>query len=1201
MFSKLLINSIALGLRPMQPTMSARFERRIPFASILTNRCAGNLAKEAGSQSGMRLRVWSDVGHSASHFALGLFQALILFVGLLSAGAVPLHAQTATTSTVAIGGPGVGMVQAGDGNFYSPSLPTYVACANDPTQICSYIYKMTQAGVASVFHPFSPTPNTTVNADGLAPTALIVGTDGNLYGACKYGGTGGLGTIFEITLKGDFTILKTFTSNGKTLDPGYQPLDLVQGNDGNFYFTNGLGIYELTPAGTASTVTTLFTFSFDVNSSIFPDGGNANSMVQGSDGNFYLTLLQAPNTVSGQGTQGAIAKFNPITKVLSTVHILGPDGSEGDHPDGPLVEASDGTFYGIAEYSQNATTGQGIAFEVSPGGTYSIVHQFPGGTVGGYSIYESTLTLGSDGNLYGTTLLGGDTASKNCTPNGCGTNFQMATAGTYFASLHSFEGGIPTSTVVSDNPLVDGASPATPLVQTSDGSFYGTTLGGTMSGPTVFQTSFNPALSAPVQLSLDHSKINIGDSVNLTWKVLNAFSLTAQQCGANIVGNPAGAGTWSGPQAGQMVNGVYSGGVSITPTAAGTYTYSLTCGGKESGFVPLVVLGNPPLQIQTMSLLDGTVSQMYLESLNATGGMLQYHWSVSGTLPKGITFDPTDGSFIGKPLQYGQYPLMISVQDSTMPVAEMASISLVLTVNSGLSMFKTLPNAIVAQSYPQGASVGAGGGLPPYTFQLTSGALPPGLTFNSTTGGISGTPTTAGTYSFTVFLTDSEDLKAQTSQTFSLIVAPPTLQITSGLLPVGSVGAPYSTTLMATGGMPPYYWSFGTNSPAMGTYQPPGLALSTATGVLSGIPTQFTPALSNSFTYDLFNVVVKDSENPPVMVSATVELGIRRTLQITTTSIPIGVVGTTTMTQLAASGGIPPYKWAVTCDCGSLTPMQIGLSLTGDGSVLTEAPNQPINTTVTITVQDSELSPPDQVQLAQPLIFLPVLLPTTTALSSSNTTSGTGETLTLTANVVQTGGGPATGQVMIFNGTALLGTALLDTHGNATLQTSFSATGVYSLTAVYGGNGTLAGSTSAALTETVITPTISASFSPNSLTIQSGKSGQLVITLTPVGGYSGTVQFSCGTLPAHVSCAFAPPNLTITAGSGPVTDTLTVTTSAPLTSALLKPGIGKSSNGFFYASILWFPGSLVALLGLIRRNRGGPSRGDAQFLDHCEF
>jgi hypothetical protein len=102
---------------------------------------------------------------------------------------------------------------------------------------------------------------------------------------------------------------------------------------------------------------------------------------------------------------------------------------------------------------------------------------------------------------------------------------------------------------------------------------------------------------------------------------------------------------------------------------------------------------------------------------------------------------------------------------------------------------------------------------------------------------------------------------------------------------------------------------------------------------------------------------------------------------------------------------------------------------------------------------------------------------------------------------------------------------MLDATGKAVLSTTFSATGSYSITATYAGVTGVAGSVSAPFMLTVITPAVNASFSPGTLTVNSGGSGTLTLTLTPVGGYTGSVTFSCGTLPAHVTCTFAPQTL----------------------------------------------------------------------------
>jgi uncharacterized repeat protein (TIGR03803 family) len=1099
------------------------------------------------------------VGHARNLFS-ACFILLVSLVGDIS----PLQAQTATTATISIATHSlVGALQAGDGNFYSLSRFGQT-CESDSTQSCSYVYRIAPDGTVSVFHAFPPVPtsvgNNGVNADGFLPVALVFATDGNFYGVCQGGGPGGLGTIFKITPAGEFTVLKSFGVTANNADPGSEPNSLIQGGDGNFYFTNPNGVYQLTPSNSFSTI---FTLPSDGSK-----GTRVTSLMQASDGNFYLTLGVAPLTGTTAANNGAIAQLT-LAGQLNIVHSFALDGSEGNSPNGPLVQGSDGNLYGVAQVVIN-TIKTGVAYKVSPGGNFVLLHAFPGPI---FSNWDSALLVGSDGNFYGTTLQGGDTTSANCSPPlGCGTAYQLTSSGTV-STLHTFEGGMPTSTVVADNPQVDGAAPASPLVQGPGGIFYGTTATGT-----AFTLTLNPSVPAPVQLTVEPTSVLAGSPVKLSWKVLNAFSKTQQVCGAYVQKNAATAGDWTGPEAGTLANGIYRGSTTITPTSAGTYTYALTCGGKESGFVSLLVTGNTPLQIQTAALPKATVSQPYQVFLSVTGGITPYQWTVGGTLPKGLTFDP-NGLLSGTPLQFGDYPLVFGVQDSTTPDPQMAGISLDLIVDSGLTLFPTLQNPIVDKPYSQ--SLNASGGLPPYTFQLTSGALPPGLTFNTTAGVISGTPTQNGPSSFTIKLSDSENPKATVSSTYSMVVGAAGLQITSpSFLPNPSVGVPYSTSLTATGGVPPYSWSFGDNTGPV-LQQPQGLTLSLA-GVLSGTPIQWNP----TGIYDNFLVTVTDSEDPPVKVTRTLSLSVQSTLQMLTTSLPIGQVGTHNETPLMATGGIPPYVWTVRTN--GPDPNTIGLFL-NDGNIVVEDPLQPVNTTVTISLTDSEKQPAFT-NLTVPLTFLPAAFPTTTTLTSSTNTAGTGESVTFTATVVETSGVPAGTVVFYSGGTTVIGTAILDANGKATIQASFSIANVYSITAVYGGSNSSAGSVSAPLTETVVTPTISASISPGSLTIQSGKSGQLVITITPNDGYTGTINFSCGTLPAHVSCTFAPPSLTIAAGSGPVTDTLTVNTNAPTVAKLEKPLNRGTSGGLLAAVALWFPGSLAVVLLGVRRQRKPATR-----------
>ena len=1110
-------------------------------------------------------------------------------VALMACAAVQSPSQSATNNVIAFAY-GTGMLQAGDQNFYGISTSVELPCVPGVGE-CDKIYQVTLDGVAIDFFEFAGTNSNSPSLNSASTcqlTDLIVGTDGSLYGTCIYGGNGGNGWIFKIPLDGSTptaTILASFGVNSKGVpDPGYQPQSLVEGNDGNFYFTNALGVYKLDSSN--GNVTAVYTFPIQTPANICTNGCFPTSIMQASDGNFYLTLAVAPGAIAGYvesgglGDQpGSIVQVSPGGN-FQLIHTLAADGSEGDTPSGPLVEDSTGALYGMTASSNNnyLQPAAGVAFKVTTAGQYTILHSFTGMADGMVDIdkFIPVLILGSDGNLYGTTVAGGNTTSDNCKPFGCGTVFQLTTAGA-LTTLHTFTGGYPDedTTTVQQNPQVDGAGPRAPLVQTSDGSFYGIQEGGA-DFPVAFQISLTDPLPAPIQITFDPATVAPGDTTTLNWSVLNAFSLTAQQCSASIVGNPAGADAvdWTGVQSGLLYNGVYSGSADITPTAEGNYTYALTCGGQESGFAKLAVNDNSSLQIvpPSKTALQATVLQDYNLALTAFGGTGNYTWSIiDGTPPPGLTFE--NGTFTGEPQQFGKYSLVAQVQDSSKPNPLMQSISITITVASGLNLLNSLPNGVVGANYPGSLAPLTTGGLSPYTWALTSGTLPAGLQLIPTTGAITGTPTTQGSYSFTITVSDSEDPQATFQQSFNLVIGG-TLELTtpSPLMPNAAVGQYYSVPLTASGGTPPYTFSFVTDAGNV----PPGLTIS-SNGIISGTPTQYTIPVGG---YNNFFVMVSDSSNPQLSSPFGMAIQVESTLQIMPPTLgdgdvglPDGTVGVLTSVPLTATGGIPPYKWSV-----SSTPSaNLDLAIV-DGNLLQYFPTAALYYMVTLTVADSEQFPPTP-QLVVPLMTVPLALPTTTTLTSSSTTAGTGESVTLTANVTQSAGSIPTGQVLFAYGTTTLGTVTLDANGNATLQTSFAATGVYNITASYTGNTTDAPSVSNSLTETVVTPGITAAVNPTSLSIQPGSSGQLVITITPNGGYTGTIDFSCGTLPAHVSCTFAPPTLALN-GAGPFTDTLTVSTNTAATAQLRIPGANGKLDGLLAAALLWLPGSMAAIFGL---------------------
>ena len=170
------------------------------------------------------------------------------------------------------------------------------------------------------------------------------------------------------------------------------------------------------------------------------------------------------------------------------------------------------------------------------------------------------------------------------------------------------------------------------------------------------------------------------------------------------------------------------------------------------------------------------------------------------------------------------------------------------------------------------------------------------------------------------------------------------------------------------------------------------------------------------------------------------------------------------------------------------------------------------------------------------------ITPATTATTLQATPSAGNVKGQITLKATVSGDAPS-GSVSFTAGTTSLGTAAL-TNGVATLQTSFAAAGSYTTTATYQGDQNNAASTSSAVTIVIAAPDFTVTATPTSGSITPGQTASFTFTVTPTAGYSGTVKFSCGALPAQAACSFSPSSATPSGGS-PVSSTLAVTTAAP--------------------------------------------------------
>jgi Putative Ig domain len=297
----------------------------------------------------------------------------------------------------------------------------------------------------------------------------------------------------------------------------------------------------------------------------------------------------------------------------------------------------------------------------------------------------------------------------------------------------------------------------------------------------------------------------------------------------------------------------------------------------------------------------------------------------------------------------------VQAADSENPsVSASADLSITVTLVPLTITTASLPAATADVAYS--AKLAAAGGIRPYTWLVTAGALPAGLSLNPATGAISGKPTASGaggsgagagkptapgTPSFTVTVSDGENPAASASADLSIAVTVAPLAITTvSVLPAAATGVPYSVKLAAAGGLTPYTWSLTQGS------LPAGLKLHAATGVISG-----TPAVSGAST---FTAQVSDGENPPAIVSATFSLvsGVP-TEAISTTPGAGGPLGSTTVTDTATlTGGSSPtgtitfnlYGPSDTADCSGTPADTETAAVSGNGTATTPTGYTPATT-----------------------------------------------------------------------------------------------------------------------------------------------------------------------------------------------------------------------------------------------------------------
>ena len=476
--------------------------------------------------------------------------------------------------------------------------------------------------------------------DGVNPNGLMLATNGILYGTTQYGGSNGLGTIFQLTPVGSPAGLYSFTGTNDGANPFAA---LIQGRDGNLYgtafqggaFDNGT-IFTITPAGAFTNLVSL-----NITNGDLPYAG----LTLVTNGNFYGAAYQG-----GASGPGAIFKITPAG-LLTTIYSFTGGTSDGGFPHASLTQAADGNLYGTTHKVGvgNPPFKFGTVFRITTNGTLTTLVTFD--STNGASSYAA-LTRTEDGNLYGTTAFGGSSSN--------GTIFRISPSG-QFTNIYSFTGGggaqpmaglfaasdgnlygttaaggafglgtvfrmLPDGTITNLIHFdgLHGARPQAALADGADGNLYGTTqYGGANGKGTIFRISFDspPQIVTP----LISQSVFVGANVSMSVAVTGSRPLLYQwkkngtnlADGANIVGSSTRTLSFN----------------NVTTNNAGIYSLVVTnaLGWAQTADATLSVTSSPPLIVTQPTNVTVSPGAMAIFTVNALGNQpLSYQWRSNG-------------------------------------------------------------------------------------------------------------------------------------------------------------------------------------------------------------------------------------------------------------------------------------------------------------------------------------------------------------------------------------------------------------------------------------------------------------------------------------------------------------------------------------------------------------------------------------------